>query len=177
MNNYNPTNPTTPQRSQNTSTILRIHGKDTVDHRGYILVEAFHTQSNGATTVQQHWVNPNTIQSFVRQYAQHHPNVHIQNMTMPSAAPPLQAGVPTPQNGFPTSTLPNQTPTPTPDGFSTSSLGGLDGYDKYGSSYGAFTNMGTPVQQSSGAPPSARHGHPGHDMQRRMDDTTRNANC
>ena len=122
-----------PSQQTEPSYVLRVHGADNTDHRGFLLVEEFRTQQ-GATYVQQHRVPPNAASQFVQQFAQRHPNVQVQRVDAngTDASTPSHAKAHT-------------SAAPTPDGFSTSTIGGLDGYDKYGSSYGSFASANANV--------------------------------
>ena len=116
----------------NASYVLRVHSASEVDHRGMLLVEEFQVMPDGATYIKQHRVPPNAVTPFVQQFAQQHPNVRVQQAggsgQHTSQAPPSQQSYAQPKG--------NSVPPSSP--FSTSSIGGLDGYDKYGSSYGSF---------------------------------------
>lgn len=124
--------PQGPPAATNASYVLRVHSASEVDHRGMLLVEEFQVMPDGATYVKQHRVPPNAVTPFVQQFAQKHPNVRVQQAggsgQHTSQAPPSQQPYAQPQGNTTSSSSP----------FSTSSIGGLDGYDKYGSSYGSF---------------------------------------
>lgn len=114
------------------SYVLRVHAASEADHRGMLLVEEFKVMPDGATYVKQHRVPPNAVTPFVQQFAQQHPNVRVQQAGgsgESASQAPSQPQQPPLMQGH---NVPGSSP------FSTSSIGGLDGYDKYGSSYGSF---------------------------------------
>ena len=90
---------------------------------------------DGATYVKQHRVPPNAVTPFVQQFAQQHPNVRVQQAGGGSGQQPAQQALPSQQQPY---AQPQGNSVPSSSPFSTSSIGGLDGYDKYGSSYGSF---------------------------------------
>lgn len=146
--------PPGPPASANASYVLRVHTASEADHRGMVLIEEFQVMPDGATYVKQHRVPPNTVTSFVQQFAQQHPNVRVQQAggsgQHTSQAPPSQQSYAQPQGNTASSSSP----------FSTSSIGGLDGYDKYGSSYGSFAAVQagrTGAGSGTGGVPAALH--------------------
>ena len=128
--------PPGPPAATNASYVLRVHAATETDHRGMLLVEEFQVMPDGATYVKQHRVPPNAVTPFVQQFAQQHPNVRVQQADggsrQQSAA---QQAPPSHQQPY---AQPQGNTAPSSSPFSTSSIGGLDGYDKYGSSYGSF---------------------------------------
>lgn len=121
--------PTAPhhQPSAASTTTCRVHALNETDHEGRVLVELVTREPNGARFVQQHRVPPNELEAFVRYHRQRCPSFTIERVNRNDHA---QA----PHHQQP------------PTGFSTSSIGELSGYDKYGGSYGACTWSSTPQQ-------------------------------
>ena len=125
-----PTNNDTPataphhQPSAASTTTCRVHALNETDHEGRVLVELVTREPNGARFVQQHRVPPNELEAFVRYHRQRCPSFTIERVNRNEQAAHHQQ----------------------PTGFSTSSIGELSGYDKYGGSYGACTWSSTPQQ-------------------------------
>ena len=126
---FPPGAPPGPPAAANASYVLRVHAASETDHRGMLLVEEFQVMPDGATYVKQHRVPPNAVTPFVQQFAQQHPNVRVQQAGGGSGQQSTPQAPPPPMQGH---NVAASSP------FSTSSIGGLDGYDKYGSSYGSF---------------------------------------
>lgn len=132
---FPPGAPPGPPAAANASYVLRVHAASETDHRGMLLVEEFQVMPDGATYVKQHRVPPNAVTPFVQQFAQQHPNVRVQQAGGGSGQQPAQQAPPSQQPSY---VQPQGNTAPSSSPFSTSSIGGLDGYDKYGSSYGSF---------------------------------------
>ena len=133
---FPPGTPPGPPSSANASYVLRVHAASETDHRGMLLIEEFQVMPDGATYVKQHRVPPNAVTPFVQQFAQQHPNVRVQQAGGGSGQQPAPQAPPSQQPYA--QSQPSQGNAAAPSPFSTSSIGGLDGYDKYGSSYGSF---------------------------------------
>ncbi len=167
------------QPSPASTTTCRIHPMDQTDHEGKVLVELLTREPTGATFVQTHRVLPKDLRGFVAYQQQHLPRVQVEQVPVVTPQPyssphtHLQQNHPqgayspshsqsTYSQGHPSqdhhqqhepSTTPSTT-SPSPQqqpSFSTSSIGGLAGYDKYGSSFGACTwnTTSAPGQPSS----------------------------
>lgn len=112
---------------------LRIHGAENTDRNGLQLIEEYQIHADGTAYVRQHRIAPNRISHFVRDFTQHRPNTQVEEMG--SRRP--HSSVPPAQN-FTGTTNPQATQPPNGP-FSTSSIGGLDGYDKYDCSFSTFS--------------------------------------
>ena len=110
---------------------LRLHGPADTDQNGFQLIEEYQIHSDGTAYVRQHRIAPNRISQFVREFTQHRPNTQVEEIgAHPNSSMP-------PSQNYTGTTNPQTSQPPLP--FSTSSIGGLDGYDKYGSSFSTFS--------------------------------------
>ena len=147
--------PTTPHKpSSNSTTVCRIFPVGHADHEGKRLIELVSREPTGAVYVQQHRVEPPHIHAFVVYQQQQLPNVSVEYISDPSGLP-SQSNPGTNTNTQPTApttayppkimsyhqTQPatsklQHSPHQQSANLSTSTIGGLSGYDKYGSSFG-----------------------------------------
>jgi len=127
------------QPSSASTTTCRVHALHETDHEGRVLVELVTREPNGARFVQQHRVPPNELEAFVRYHRQRCPSFTIERVSRNDHAQAAHQQQP-------------------PTGFSTSSIGELSGYDKYGGSYGACTWSSSTSSQQQQQPPGGGEG-------------------
>lgn len=111
---------------------LRIHGAENTDQNGLQLIEEYQIHADSTAYVRQHRIAPNRIAHFVREFTQHRPNTQVEEIGRRphSSMPPAQ--------NFTGTTNPQATQPPNGP-FSTSSIGDLEGYDNYGSTFSSFS--------------------------------------
>ena len=135
------------QMNQNNgvSRVLRIHLYTRNDQTGTIIVEEVLTAQNGSVLPKQYQIALNSVNTFIQNYTNHYPHTRVLQVQQPETKTATS----------PARHLNAQSQQTIQDPMvqmSTSSLGGLDAYDKYDLAYSSIDS--NPVHRQTQQPSS-----------------------